>query len=531
MESWSYISGGKGFITDESVSDPKDGSMGWELKTPCSFGTNSHEAIENQEFVELGFPDLMRKSLSNGSIRDVLGSKIDGGSIFHPVTSSHNVFSSENESSSKLSSSVVESNCRDSAFIDLKLGMFADLGETHYFESLNTNPNFKSSMSAKRVRVGSLSSSIPFCQVQGCKKDLSSSKDYHKRHKVCEIHSKTAKVIVNGIEQRFCQQCSRFHLLPEFDDGKRSCRKRLAGHNERRRKPHVDVHYGRTGRSFQSYKGSAGTRFQGNAVTTSSFICQDILPSRLVHLQKYNINNWCNHIKVEDMTEYNSQSAINTIANEQIHPRSFFPSYGFEKHCPPAETGNKFNENNNQYKHDPPSSSLGPHSALQNTSLGGEGFTFFDSASTVQALSGVSDSGRALSLLSSPSQNSSCQSSIPMGLPLIIPGNQVSDQKLFEVDQQGPTTLFSHKFHSNSLQGSNLDPMPVSDGSDAVNFGFDLMIQGSEFTNTKEDRISCEGGSTIDLLQLSSQLQEVEHQRQTLLVKQENYSFRGLRIT
>ena len=30
---------------------------------------------------------------------------------------------------------------------------------------------------------------------------------------------------------------SRFHLLAEFDDGKRSCRKCLAGHNERRRKP------------------------------------------------------------------------------------------------------------------------------------------------------------------------------------------------------------------------------------------------------------------------------------------------------
>lgn len=30
---------------------------------------------------------------------------------------------------------------------------------------------------------------------------------------------------------------SRFHRLPEFDQGKRSCRRRLAGHNERRRKP------------------------------------------------------------------------------------------------------------------------------------------------------------------------------------------------------------------------------------------------------------------------------------------------------
>lgn len=32
----------------------------------------------------------------------------------------------------------------------------------------------------------------------------------------------------------------RFHLLAEFDDGKRSCRRRLAGHNERRRKPQLD---------------------------------------------------------------------------------------------------------------------------------------------------------------------------------------------------------------------------------------------------------------------------------------------------
>ncbi|KAL5658651.1 hypothetical protein ACJX0J_031814, partial [Zea mays] len=40
---------------------------------------------------------------------------------------------------------------------------------------------------------------------------------------------------------RFCQQCSRFHLLAEFDEAKRSCRKRLDGHNRRRRKPQPDT--------------------------------------------------------------------------------------------------------------------------------------------------------------------------------------------------------------------------------------------------------------------------------------------------
>ncbi|KAG4387017.1 hypothetical protein GLYMA_11G163828v4 [Glycine max] len=54
------------------------------------------------------------------------------------------------------------------------------------------------------------------------------------------MHSKAPKVVVLGMEQRFCQQCSRFHVVSEFDDSKRSCRRRLAGHNERRRKSSHD---------------------------------------------------------------------------------------------------------------------------------------------------------------------------------------------------------------------------------------------------------------------------------------------------
>ncbi|XP_059651603.1 squamosa promoter-binding-like protein 7 isoform X2 [Cornus florida] len=81
---------------------------------------------------------------------------------------------------------------------------------------------------------------VPRCQVEGCHVALVNAKDYHKRHKVCEVHSKAPKVVVLGLEQRFCQQCSRFHAVTEFDDSKRSCRRRLAGHNERRRKSSHD---------------------------------------------------------------------------------------------------------------------------------------------------------------------------------------------------------------------------------------------------------------------------------------------------
>ncbi|CAO2181895.1 unnamed protein product [Urochloa humidicola] len=101
-------------------------------------------------------------------------------------------------------------------------------------------PRPSSSAPAKRPRPGQAQQAVPACSVEGCAADLSKGRDYHRRHKVCEAHSKTPVVTVAGQQQRFCQQCSRFHSLAEFDETKRSCRKRLDGHNRRRRKPQPD---------------------------------------------------------------------------------------------------------------------------------------------------------------------------------------------------------------------------------------------------------------------------------------------------
>lgn len=62
----------------------------------------------------------------------------------------------------------------------------------------------------KRVRPGSPGgTNYPMCQVDNCKEDLSTAKDYHRRHKVCVVHSKAGKALVGKQMQRFCQQCSR----------------------------------------------------------------------------------------------------------------------------------------------------------------------------------------------------------------------------------------------------------------------------------------------------------------------------------
>ncbi|XP_008809089.1 squamosa promoter-binding-like protein 12 [Phoenix dactylifera] len=124
------------------------------------------------------------------------------------------------------------------------------LGKRTYFEDIYAgnsikNPSASSVMpstgSVKRTRVSHQSIRTTYCQVEGCNIDLTAAKDYHRKHRVCESHSRSPKVLLAGQECRFCQQCSRFHDLSEFDQKKRSCRRRLSDHNARRRKPQPKI--------------------------------------------------------------------------------------------------------------------------------------------------------------------------------------------------------------------------------------------------------------------------------------------------
>ncbi|KAJ8752453.1 hypothetical protein K2173_004089 [Erythroxylum novogranatense] len=447
---------------------------------------------------------------------------------FGPPT---NAFLLEGDSTLKCSSSTTDSNNRDCSFIDLKLGRFGDLRDPRDFEICKRSAVASFSESSapltppKGMRLRA-SSQTAHCQVYGCNKDLSSSKEYHKRHKVCEAHTKTAKVVVNGIEQRFCQQCSRFHLLAEFDDGKRSCRKRLAGHNERRRKPQVGIYSRRPGRILQP--------------------CNGILPNGPLHPPKYETGDWCRRMKV-DRTDFDSSLVI-PITNEHLHPKAVLPSDKLDSVFPifhdniaSSATGSFFSENTNHYPQQFGGHNSDSHSLVQNTSFGNGNLTAFDTASTIQGFSGITGSGCALSLLSPQPQNSSDHSSgIPMTYPLTKQGSslyhitgQVSD-KLVGVGSQISSAGLSNSFSSStvsSMEGSPLDPILLSDGRVSMNFGVTSRIyQGSHFANSK-DHVSCEDGTTMDLFQLSSQLDRVERQRQSMNVKQENNAFGWPRTT
>ncbi|XP_076909804.1 squamosa promoter-binding-like protein 13A [Bidens hawaiensis] len=178
--------------------------------------------------------------------------------------------------------------------MDLKLGQVIDSGNLKGSSSVSKMA-VSPSGSSKRARPVNNSISGGNCLVDGCIADLSNCKEYHRRHKVCQIHSKTPQVSINGQLQRFCQQCSRFHSLEEFDEGKRSCRKRLDGHNRRRRKPQPDT--SRAATLFSTHQGTTMLQFssphayQTTTLTSplwSGLIKSEEEPAYLTRAQKQN---------------------------------------------------------------------------------------------------------------------------------------------------------------------------------------------------------------------------------------------------
>ncbi|CAK9142438.1 unnamed protein product [Ilex paraguariensis] len=461
----------------------------------------NREAAERMELTEFCFPGMMRKSVP-GSVEI---SNEPTKSVHSPACiMTLNSFFEELESDLRLSSPVIEPDSQKWATVDLKLGKLTGWkGDktTRFSNERVVVSSEGSSLLGKRVRTEKLCVQTPVCQVHGCNKDLSSSKDYHKRHKVCDVHSKTAIVIVNGIEQRFCQQCSRFHLLGEFDDGKRSCRKRLAGHNERRRKPQLGIPSGKPMKLLQYYPGA---RFLGSSLPErSSSVFPNIPPGGFLCPERCEKGNQCRHIKLDEDKIYNPPSGL-PISNGQALPKSFL-----DLHC----IGNQY-----------PSESFSSITHYPSP----------DMASSIQESSGFSTSRSALSLLSAESRGFSSHSTdMPTAVPLIVQGELNAHQVLGQ-NSSNPLCIsvlenyVPNGFFSSGMDSAlaNVGPPMLPDNGISVNFEVQKggIFPRSDAMDSKYC-LSPESGPTVDLLQLSTHLQRVEQHRNYVQVKQENDIF------
>ncbi|CAI0627363.1 unnamed protein product [Linum tenue] len=273
--------------------------------------------------------------------------------------------------------------------VDLKLGRSFGPGEKTVeccFSSASSSGDSAMESSSlgpsKRARLPSNGTQIPSCLVDGCTADLGKCRDYHRRHKVCEVHSKTARVFIKGHEQRFCQQCSRFHSLGEFDEGKRSCRKRLDGHNRRRRKPQPDSLSMNSARLFSDHH--AGTRylqFGSSQIFSTTVAATSHWHAGSIKSENESVLDYSNNTS----SSSSRQSTLNFIAsNNSSHKSSLLL---------------------------PTSSTLSHHSSYNKA---GKQFPFLqqptaedeeaagDSSGGLQSSKLFVDSNRALSLLSSP---------------------------------------------------------------------------------------------------------------------------------
>ncbi|WOL12852.1 squamosa promoter-binding-like protein 16 [Canna indica] len=203
--------------------------------------------------------------------------------------------------------------------VDLKLGGLGDFRPPEKWKSQpSMSPAAASSAPSRRARAGPGSGGggqMASCSVDGCKSDLSNSREYHRRHKVCEVHSKTPVVMVGGQEQRFCQQCSRFHQLVEFDEVKRSCRKRLDGHNRRRRKPQME-----STNSRSLFHNNQGSKF---------LMYPHVIPTDF--MQEHS---WSGIIKTEDRA-YTNHLPLHVLDSQQRFPAtSLCSNENMIKHLP-----------------------------------------------------------------------------------------------------------------------------------------------------------------------------------------------------
>ncbi|CAL0330086.1 unnamed protein product [Lupinus luteus] len=194
--------------------------------------------------------------------------------------------------------------------VDLKLGQVGNVG----IESMLYKPKdaasgaglSKISGSSKRARAFNNGNHTVKCLVDGCKADLNNCRDYHRRHKVCELHSKTPQVTISGQKQRFCQQCSRFHSLEEFDEGKRSCRKRLDGHNRRRRKPQPEP-FMHSSSFLSNYQGTQLLPFSSSQIYSSHAVVNPawsegvVSSSADIRLHSHNQHQQVNFIDKQDL--------------------------------------------------------------------------------------------------------------------------------------------------------------------------------------------------------------------------------------
>ncbi|CAK8571796.1 unnamed protein product [Lathyrus sativus] len=207
------------FVNSKPAENHKSQSTDWSAET-------DHETNVGMLFPSGGSGYSASKLLQVSSLRSSKSASNNSSSNGESKTFMSTREGSQDDSTNKKELSkgdLIETSPAAEPLLTLKLG------KRFYFEDVTPGSNSKKASSStvpaappsgKKSKMGS-QNMLHCCQVEGCGFNLSSAKDYHRKHRVCETHSKSPKVVIACLERRFFQQCSRFHSLSEFDEKKK----------------------------------------------------------------------------------------------------------------------------------------------------------------------------------------------------------------------------------------------------------------------------------------------------------------------
>lgn len=173
--------------------DPNDWRWDGDLFIAAPRNSNQLNYHNRQSQLGAGIPVTGGSSNSSSSCSDDVNTDNDKGKL--ELEKRRRVF-------------VVENECLDDETGNLSL----NLGR-HGHPITEREVGDWDGTNGKKTKFLGTTSNRAICQVEDCGADLRNAKDYHRRHKVCEIHSKATKVLVGSVLQRFCQQCSRSVLI------------------------------------------------------------------------------------------------------------------------------------------------------------------------------------------------------------------------------------------------------------------------------------------------------------------------------
>jgi len=172
------------------------------------------------------------------------------------------------------------------------------------------------------------------CRVVDCEADLSIQTNTNRKYYLCRDHWAAEAIIVEGIPQRFCGQCSRFKILSEYDGSKRTCRQCLLLRNTKKmNRRYEDMQRG-------AYRSSSPS-FPPNQLSRDKYVPSSVQPAE--GLRRPSLPTTAGlysngfHTNNNSITPHNTSAQMALLQQQLLQLQQGLPAEAPALHRPPPQ--------------------------------------------------------------------------------------------------------------------------------------------------------------------------------------------------